>query len=134
MGGFFHSCLPPCFPPVKRLVFSVHSYETCDSFSQSVSLSIAVPTLRNKSGRKQVIKASSRSPFRGREGRAARRLQSVGLLSRGCYFFSQRSCVMFQTLVGSIGYFKETFLFNELVTDMVRILIKVENVGSVAKT
>ena len=41
---------------------------------------------------------------------------------------------MFQTLVGSIGYFKETFLFNELVADMGRILIKVENVGSVAKT
>ena len=131
MGGFFHSCLPPCFPPVKRLVFLVHSYETCDSFSQSVSLSIAVPTFRNKSGRKQVIKASSPSPFRGREGRATRRLQSVGLLSQGCYFFRQRNFVMFQTLVGSIGYFKETFLFNELVADMGRILIKVENVGSV---
>ena len=38
---------------------------------------------------------------------------------------------MFQTLVGSIGYFKETFLFNELVADMGR---QVENVGSVAKT
>ena len=79
-------------------------------------------------------KALSRSTFWGREGRATRRLQSVGLFSQGCYFFSQRNCVMFQTLVGSIGYFKETFLFNELVADMGRILIKVENVGSVAKT
>lgn len=79
-------------------------------------------------------KALSRSTFWGREGRATRRLQSVGLFSQGCYFFSQRNCVMFQTLVGSIGYFKETFLFNDLVADMGRILIKVENVGSVAKT
>ena len=41
---------------------------------------------------------------------------------------------MFQTLPCSIGYFKESFLFNELVADMGRILIKVENVGSVDKT
>ena len=131
---FFPLLSSSLFSTSQAPCFLVHSYETCDSFSQSVSLSIAVPSLRNKSGRKQVIKASSRSPFRGREGRAARRLQSVGLLSQGSYFFSQRNFVMFQTLVGSIGYFKETFLFNELVVDMGRILIKVENVGSVAKT
>ena len=36
-----------------------------------------------------------------------------------------RCRVMFQTLVWSTGYFKEAFLFNELVAGMGRILIKV---------
>ena len=113
------------FSTIQRLgvtcVFFVHSCETFDTFSQSVSLLIAVR------------RASSRSPYRGRGGRATRRLQSVGFLSQGCYFFSQRHCVMFQTLDWSIGYFKETFLFNELVAHIRGILIKVENVGSVEK-